>query len=158
METTIKIQLYIFLTSIYGGLISGLAYDIYRVNRLYFKPRKIVTILEDLLFWIGISFIFFYIINKSNWGSMRGYIFIGFFLGGFIYLKILSKILFPLWVKLFNGIITIINNILKVIKLPFRQIKSLLSPKMKRINRIRKIPREAIGEIKRYKKIISNKK
>ncbi|WP_025642473.1 spore cortex biosynthesis protein YabQ [Schnuerera ultunensis] len=79
METTIKIQLYIFLTSIYGGLISGLAYDIYRVNRLYFKPRKIVTILEDLLFWIGISFIFFYIINKSNWGSMRGYIFIGFF-------------------------------------------------------------------------------
>ncbi|WP_162147645.1 hypothetical protein [Schnuerera ultunensis] len=81
-----------------------------------------------------------------------------FFLGGFIYLKILSKILFPLWVKLFNGIITIINNILKVIKLPFRQIKSLLSPKMKRINRIRKIPREAIGEIKRYKKIISNKK
>lgn len=158
MESTIKIQLYIFLTSIYGGLISGLAYDIYRVTRFYFKPRKIVAILEDLLFWIGISFIFFHIINRSNWGSLRGYIFIGFFLGGFIYLKILSKILFPLWVKLFNGIIALLKNIFKVIKIPFRQIKNLISPKIKRINRIKKIPGEAIGEIKRYKKIISNKK
>lgn len=158
METTIKIQLYIFLTSIYGGLISGLAYDIYRITRYYFKPKKIVTILEDLLFWIGISFIFFYIINKSNWASLRGYIFIGFFLGGFIYLKLLSKLIFPLWVKLFKGIITIISRIFRTISLPFRKIKNVLSPKIKKINRIRKVPSEAINEIKRYKKIISNKK
>ncbi|MCF6464557.1 spore cortex biosynthesis protein YabQ [Clostridium sp. Cult2] len=158
METTIKIQLYIFLTSIYGGLISGLAYDIYRVTRHYFKPRKIVTIIEDLLFWIGVSFIFFYIIYKSNWGSLRGYIFIGFFIGGFIYLKILSKVLFPFWMKIFDGIITIVKKIFAIIKLPFKHIKNLLSPRIKRINRIRKIPKEAISEIKRYKKIISNKK
>ena len=148
METTIKIQLYIFLTSIYGGLISGLAYDIYRITRYYFKPKKIVTILEDLLFWIGISFIFFYIINKSNWASLRGYIFIGFFLGGFIYLKLLSKLIFPLWVKLFKGIITIISRIFRTISLPFRKIKNVLSPKIKKINRIRKVPSEAINEIK----------
>ncbi|HSH36797.1 spore cortex biosynthesis protein YabQ [Schnuerera sp.] len=155
METTIRIQIYIFLTSVYGGLISGLAYDVYRIVRYYFKPKKIITILEDLLFWVAISLIFFYIINKSNWGSLRGYIFIGFFIGGFIYLKILSKILFPLGLKLFDGIINIINNV--IIK-PFKWVKNILSPKIRKINKIRKIPKEAISEIKRYKKIISNKK
>lgn len=107
MDNTIKIEIYIFLTSIYGGLIAGLAYDIYRINRNYFKPKKIATIIEDFLFWIGIGFVFFYMLNKNNWAQLRLYVFLGFFLGGIIYLKILSKFLFPFLLKIFNGIIFI---------------------------------------------------
>ncbi|NLW39463.1 MAG: spore cortex biosynthesis protein YabQ [Tissierellia bacterium] len=158
MESTIRIQLYIFLTSIYGGLISGLAYDIYRTTRYYFKPKKIATLLEDLLFWIGLSLIFFYILNKSSGGSLRGYMFIGFFIGGLIYLKILSKLLFPLWLKLFKGIIILIRYIMKIIKLPFIRTKTLLLPKIKKASRLKRIPKEAFHEIKRYKRILSNKK
>ncbi|NLW23432.1 MAG: spore cortex biosynthesis protein YabQ [Tissierellia bacterium] len=158
MDTTIKVQFYIFLTSLYGGLIAGLAYDIYRVSRYYFKPRKIVTSIEDLLFWIGLALIFFYILNKGNWGELRGYIFIGFSIGGFIYIKFLSKILFPLWVKLFNWIGFAFKGIIKLIGFPIKQIKKLLLPKAKRLAKIKRIPREAIREINRYRKIISNKK
>lgn len=83
MDTTIKIQFYIFLTSIYGGgLIAGLAYDIYRISRLCFKPKKLATLIEDLFFWIGIGIIFFYLLNKNNWAELRFYIFLGFFWRG----------------------------------------------------------------------------
>ncbi|NMB28023.1 MAG: spore cortex biosynthesis protein YabQ [Tissierellia bacterium] len=158
MDTTIKVQFYIFLTSLYGGLIAGLVYDIYRVIRRFFKPKKIVTIIEDFIFWVSIALIFFYILNKSNWAELRGYIFLGFFAGGFIYLKILSKILFSFLIKLFNGLGLILKRTMEVIVLPFKYAKRRLSPKIKKIGRIGKIFKEAINEMKRYREIISKKK
>lgn len=158
MDATIKIQLYIFLTSVYGGLIAGIAYDIYRLSRYYFKPKKIITIIEDLLFWVSIALIFFYILNKSNWAELRGYIFIGFFLGGIIYLKILSKLLSPLLRKIFNGLRVILKKVANTILSPYKYIKKLLSPKLKRAKKISNIPKDAMREIKRYKSIISKKK
>lgn len=155
MDTNIKVQFYIFLTSLYGGLIAGLAYDIYRATRHYFKPKKIVTTIEDFLFWVGIALIFFYIVSKSNEGGLRGYIFIGFFSGGFIYIKLLSKVFFSLWIRVFDGIILFIKSIANIIILPLKQLEKILSPRIKKIKRI---PIEAINNIKRYRKIISKKK
>ncbi len=65
-----------------GGLIAGLAYDIYRISRLCFKPKKLATLIEDLFFWIGIGIIFFYLLNKNNWAELRFYIIFRFFLEG----------------------------------------------------------------------------
>lgn len=158
METTMKIQFYIFLTSIYGGLIAGLVFDFYRVIRHYSKPKKIVTGVGDLLFCIGIALVFFYIINKSNWGQLRGYIFVGFFLGGFLYLKVLSKILHPLLLKLFDGISFILRWTFHIIRLPFKAANRIIAPKVRKVNKLRRIPREAISEIRRYRRIISKKK
>ncbi len=158
MDNTIKIEIYIFLTSIYGGLIAGLAYDIYRINRNYFKPKKIATIIEDFLFWIGIGFVFFYMLNKNNWAQLRLYVFLGFFLGGIIYLKILSKFLLPFLLKIFNGIIFIYRGIKKLITLPFKALERFLKPKIIKIKRLKRIPKESFSEIKRYKKIIFKKK
>lgn len=158
MDTTIKVQLYIFLTSLYGGLITGLSYDIYRLSRYFFKPKKIVTLIEDFIFWVGAALIFFYILNRSNWAELRGYIFLGFFAGGFIYLKVLSKILFPFLIKLFNRVGLIFKRIMGTIILPFKHVNKRLSPKIKKIKRTREALREAISEIKRHKAIISKKK
>ncbi len=158
MDTNIKIQFYIFLTSLYGGLIAGLAYDIYRVTRYYFKPKKVVTLIEDFFFWVGIALIFFYILNKSNWAELRGYIFIGFFGGGIIYLKIISKFLFPSLIKFLNGLGFIFKKIINAIILPCKCIKKGLSPKFRKLKKMSRVPKEAVGEMKRYKKIISKKK
>lgn len=158
MDTTIKIQFYMFLTSLYGGLISGLAYDFYRISRYYFKPKKIVTTIEDFLFWVSLALIFFYILNKSNWAELRGYVFLGFFCGGFIYLKILSKLLFPLMVKFTSGLTLILRKIGTVIVLLFKRIRRSLSPKLKKVKRMSRIPKEVIQETKRYKSILSKKK
>lgn len=158
MDATIKVQIYIFLTSLYGGLIAGLIYDIYRVIRRFFKPKKLVTTIEDFIFWVSIALIFFYILNKSNWTELRGYIFLGFFTGGFIYFKILSKILFLFLIKLFNGLSLILKRIMEVVTLPFKYINKILSPKIKKIRRIGRIFKENINKMKRYREIISKKK
>lgn len=158
MDTTIKMQFYIFLTSIYGGLIAGFAYDLYRISRYYFKPKHIATLIEDFLFWIGITLIFFYIIHESNWGEIRGYVFLGFFAGGIMYLKLLSKLLFPILKRLLDSLGLLLRKTFKVIAFPFKSIKKTLSPGMRRLKRLRQIPREALGEIKKYKSIISKKK
>ena len=155
MENSIKIQIFIFLTSIYSGMIAGIVYDLYRLIRYHSKPSKIVTGIGDLVFWIGEALIFFYIFNKSSWGELRGYIFVGFFFGTIIYGQILSRFLYPLLLKIFNGIIYIVKWIIYIIKFPFRKGKKILWPK---IQKIKRVPREAIREIIRHRKIISKKK
>lgn len=158
MDITIKMQFYIFLTSIYGGLIAGFFYELYRISRHYFKPKYIVTQIEDFLFWIGISLIFFYILHKSNWGEIRGYVFLGFFMGGFMYLNLLSKLFYPLLKRLFDGIGLLINKIFQGIMLLFKPIKKRLSPILKGLQNLKKIPKESYNQIKKQKAIISNKK
>lgn len=158
MDITSKIQVYIFATSLYGGLIAGLFYDIYRINRYYFKPKNIATIVEDFIFWIGIALIFFYILNKSNWIELRAYVFIGFFVGGIIYLKILSKIFFPFLIKLLDKITAIIKEMTNFIVLPFKYINKKIGPKIRKLKRSKGIFKEAISEIKRYTSIIFRKK
>lgn len=158
MEISLKSQIYIFITSIYGGLVWGLLYDLYRVIRCYLKPKGISNALEDLLFWMGMSVLFFYIVYKSNWGQLRAYIFLGFSLGGIIYLKILSRVVFTILMKIFRGLGLVIKNIFKLLKGPFVLIKRLIGPKISRAKKIIRIPRYAIKEIKRYRKIISKKK
>lgn len=158
MDNTIRLQLYMFLTSIYAGLIAGLVYDIYRANRYYLKPKKIFTVIGDFIFWVGIALIFSYILNKSNWMELRGYIFIGFFLGGFIYLKSLSKILLPFLIKLFKKIDLVFRGIIGIISIPFKYIKRLLKGINKKMNKIKRVFSGSMDEIKKHKSIVSKKK
>lgn len=158
MDTNIRLQLYIFLTSIYAGLLIGLVYDLYRSMRYFFKPKKIIAGIEDLVFWLALAIAFFYIMNKSNWAELRGYIFFGTFIGAIIYLKILSKLLYPFMIKVFRAIILGVKWITKMIKLPLIKMKKIVRPRIKGINRIKRIPKEAFKEIRRYRKIISQKK
>jgi spore cortex biosynthesis protein YabQ len=158
MITDIKLEFYIFLNSVYAGLVSGIIFDLYRIIRYFYKPKKVVTLIEDLLFWIGIGLIFFYILNKSNWGQLRGYVFIGFFLGGIIYLNILSKALYPIFLRIFRRIGVIIRVTVRILKFPFTKVKKGLSPSMAKMRKIKRIPKEAVREILRLRKIISQKK
>jgi len=158
MTADIKFEFYVFLNSFYAGLISGIIFDLYRVIRYFYKPKKVATVIEDLLFWIGVGLIFFYILNKSNWGQLRGYIFIGFFLGGIIYLNILSRVLFPIFIKIFKRISITIKGIIYILKFPFIKIKKILSPGIAKMRKIKKVPKEAFRETLRLKKIINKKK
>lgn len=158
MDNTIKLQLYMFLTSVYGGLIAGIAYDIYRANRYYFKPKKAVTVISDFIFWVGIALIFSYILIRSNWMELRGYIFIGFFLGGFVYLKSLSKIVLPLLIKTFKKITFLFKKIISIMNIPLKYIKKVFVSIKKKQMKMKRIFGESIGQIKKHKSIISKKK
>ena len=82
-------EFYIFLLSISYGLIIGLIYDFYRTFRYYSKPKKLVSFIEDLIFWLVITFVFFMFLVKRTDGIIRGFIVVGFVIGYVFYLKLI---------------------------------------------------------------------
>lgn len=155
MDTTLMLELYTFFTVIYGGMIAGFLYDIYRTIRYFSKPSKFITYLEDLLFWTIVASVFFYFLIKINWGEIRGYIILGFFLGAFIYYKVFSKFIYPFCIKGGRIVKKIIKKITTLILYPFRFLKRKSSPTFKKM---KKVPIEIVRQTKKYKKIISSKK
>lgn len=151
MDNTLILDLYMFLTATYGGLIAGFIYDVYRSIRYISRPSKYVAYIQDFLFWTVVVILFFYILIKINWGELRGFIVIGFFLGITIYMKIFSRFLYPICVK----ILKLISKFISLIFSPFRFVKKQTAPT---ITKVRKVNKEIIREIKKYKKIISTKK
>ena len=147
MDTTLLLEFHIFLSTIYGGLIAGFIYDIYRTIRYYSKPRKFLTYLGDLLFWTITASIFFIILIRNNWGEIRGYTLIGFFLGITIYIKLFSRFIYLLCLQVGKFIKGFINKVLSIVFYPFRVLKKT-TPIFKKI---RKIPVEMFKEIKNIK-------
>ena len=155
MENSLTLELHIFLTSIYGGIIGGLVYDIYRSIRYNYKRSKFVTYIQDFLFWLVMTYIFFSILIKINWGEIRGYIILGFLIGLVIYMVTFSKFIYPITTKLIGLIKGVIKNTINFIIYPFKYIKKKTYPNL---NKFRKIPIEIVRQGKRYRKIISSKK
>ncbi|MBU5313305.1 spore cortex biosynthesis protein YabQ [Tissierella carlieri] len=155
MDTSLILEIHMFFTAIYGGLIAGFIYDIYRTIRYFSKPSKFITYLGDLLLWTVIASVSFYVLIKINWGELRGYIILGFILGIFIYYKIFSKFIYTICIKIGGVIKKTTMGIISLILYPFKFLKSKSSPTFKKI---KKVPIEIIRQTKKYKKIISTKK
>ncbi|MBW4828008.1 MAG: spore cortex biosynthesis protein YabQ [Clostridiaceae bacterium] len=158
MDNSVKMQAYVFFTVFYGGLVVGFIYDVYRGFRYYLNPKKIITFIEDLVFWILATLIVFYILIKSNWGELRGYIFIGLFLGLYLYLKLLSKLIYPILLRFLRLLCLIMKKIIKVIIFPFNLIKKVLSPLFNKVKKAKDISGKIIKDTNKYIRIISKKK
>lgn len=155
MDNTLIIDLHTFLGSIYGGLMVGFVYDIYKTMRYYSKPNKLLTYIGDLLFWIVLSLLFFYILLRINLGELRGYIIIGFLSGVFVYNKIFSKVIYQLCLKIGGTIKKILSKIIFAIAYPFRFLKRKI---LKPMTKVKTVPIHLINQYKKYKKIIFTKK
>ena len=60
-----------FGVSILIGMSIGMFYDFYRVFRRFSKPSKVMSYIEDLLFWMIICFIFFILLIKLTGGVLN---------------------------------------------------------------------------------------
>ena len=115
MDNLVITELYIFLKTIYGGLIIGFLYDLYRLFRYYRKPKKVATFFEDFIFWVIVSLISLYILLNSNYGELRGFIFIGFVTGAVLYYTLFSGLIINTLVIIFNFIFKVVKYILSII-------------------------------------------
>lgn len=102
-------QAYIFLIFILNGFLIGLLFDIFRILRKSFKTKDFLTYIQDFLFWILAGIIILYSLFKFNNGEIRGYVFLGIFIGVITYLFLFSKY----FIKVNLKIIEIIKTILK---------------------------------------------
>lgn len=124
MDFNIRGETIVFLASINTGLIAGMIYDVYRVFRYYSKPKKILSFIEDLIFWLLISIVFFFTLIKTTEGVIRGFLFFGFLLGLAIYFKLISKYIFIIIKGIIRLILDLINEILKIITFPYKKLKN----------------------------------
>ena len=78
-------QLSTFSVAISFGIFIGIMLDFYKNFFKLKKMNKYVTAIFDFIFWFFITFIFAFVMLSSNWGEIRGYIFLGVGIGATIY-------------------------------------------------------------------------
>ena len=123
-------QANLFLIFVINGVLIGVLFDIFRILRKSFKTSDLITTLEDILFWIITGIIILYSIFVFNNGEIRFFMFIGIFLGGGLYMLLLSKYIIKASVTIITIIKKIISFILKIIIYPIKSsckiIKNIL--------------------------------
>lgn len=151
----IKDEFWIFLLAINNGLILGCFYDFYRVLRYFSRPRKLITAIEDILFWLIVTFITFkFFLNKTD-GVIRGFVVLGFLMGFIFYLKIISRYSYSLLKKIFKLILELFNEIIRIISYPFRKMGTVIG---KNSNKTLKLIKRTLLDGKKYIKITKKKK
>lgn len=83
----------------------GLAciYDGIRIFRLLFRHWEWILDLEDLAYWILTAWLVFATLFRYNRGTLRGYAFLGMFLGVIVYMLTISRLLMYIVHKLLPG-------------------------------------------------------
>ncbi|KAB3531890.1 spore cortex biosynthesis protein YabQ [Alkaliphilus pronyensis] len=166
---SINQEAYIFLATIYGGILIAFIYQLYKIFRSIFKPKKLATTLQDAIFWTIITAVAFYVLIFSNQGDLRFYNFLGFLIGVLIYEHVLAK---PIN-KGLNYILKIANEFLtdiwKLIIYPFRigycfievpytYCKRKTKPVYYKSKRILNMPHRIINDVRKFAGNYFNKK
>jgi len=113
-------QAYVFLSTVYGGIIIGFIYDLYRMIRRIIRPKRFMTGALDMLFWLTTSLVTFIVLYFANGGEVRLYTFLGFILGFTIYMLALSPFVMGLFYWLYGLTKKVLNFLMRIIMVPIR--------------------------------------
>lgn len=96
----------LFAVCLLLGMVLAFLYDGIRILRLLFTHKDWMVDLEDLSFWIFTAWLVFRTLFIYNRGALRGYAFLGMFLGVVFYALTLSRFFLflagkvvPYWTK-----------------------------------------------------------
>lgn len=112
MVTGTAQQLSTFGWMVITGAGVGLIFDLYRVSRGLIRPRWLLTALGDLLFWLLVAVLTYGVLLQVNSGEVRVFVFLGLFIGLFLYYRFVSTLVIRLvlntilFLKRFLGYIT----------------------------------------------------
>ena len=128
MLISMSIQIKLVGFSIFAGAITGILFDIYRILRGFENPKKVLTFIEDTLFWIFTSLVVFVFLLFTNYAYMGIYVYMYIALGIYLYIKLISKMFIKVQfriMKIGGKTLRITKNILMYpFDLAFYKIKS----------------------------------
>ncbi len=159
---TVQFQSYVFLYLVYGGILAGILYDIYRAFNRRKRGERLVASLWDVLFLLSVFFVMLWAIFSSNYGDIRAYVFIGFLVGFYLYEMLLGKIVSALIRHSYKSIVSFIRKAGSFFAFPAKFLYSYIcqcchcaAHAMKYGNRrLRKaagLPKQVIGYFKKSK-------
>ena len=96
MAAFIYDEMRLFLMCMLTGAALAFVYDMIRIFRMLVHHKDFFVDVEDLFFWLLTAWIVFQILFTYNRGALRGYAFLGLFLGFLGYLLTISRLLLKL--------------------------------------------------------------
>lgn len=112
MIISIEHQVKLVVFSLASGIITGILFDIYRIIRGFENPNKVITYIQDILFWIMSSILVFIFLLYFNYAYVGVYVYLLISVGIFFYLKIASSI----FIKILYNFIVVIGKLLRILK------------------------------------------
>lgn len=85
-------QVKLIIFGLLSGLITGILFDLYRLIRGFENPNKVLTIIQDLLFWTLTSIVVFIFLMYTNEGYINFYVYVCLIIGAYLYLKLFSSV------------------------------------------------------------------
>ena len=147
MSQDIVQEVTFFLHSILVGLIITFAYDWILIFRRLWKHGRILTSVEDLLYWFACGIGVFYMLYRENSGVLRWFAVMGAALGMLFY-KILLK----------NRFVYIMSTYIhKIMWFMFRLIQIVLKPIKCLFSAVRRFVRFLITKLKKVKEFVKKR-
>lgn len=120
-------QITLFILSLINGLAVGVLYDLYRVIRGFEEPGKIITAIQDILFWTLTGILIFILMMYTNYAYMSFNVFIYNGIGLILYFKLISRQVITVWGKIIDFVITIFristNWLFYPLRIIFRKLR-----------------------------------
>lgn len=117
----IQNQTYVFFWSLFVGVILAVIFDFFRILRRKGNTPNYMVYIQDIIYWIIITFIIIMSAFITNDGELRGYMFIGYILGAIVYIVTISRYI----LKFVNKVLDLVENI-------FNQIKEIIHKILKK--------------------------
>jgi spore cortex biosynthesis protein YabQ len=87
----VRLQLRLLIIMCGAGFFIGLLYDIFRLFRGIFRPKRLFTAITDLIFWVFVTITICVALVYSNYGELRVGGLVGIVIGVLIYFNIFSS-------------------------------------------------------------------
>ena len=119
MPLEINMQVNIVIYSFIAGIITGILFDIYRIFRGMNKI-KVITIIEDLLFWSLSSLIIFTFLLYMNYAFLTLYVYVFMVISLGIYLRFFSRFFYSIEKHFAQKMYKILRVVFKNIMYPLK--------------------------------------
>lgn len=122
-NSVVAYELTVFWGAGAAGVLIAFLYDMFRLKRRIVRTRTVVVHIEDIFFWLIAAIVLFLASYIVSSGETRAYFYAGAFLGGLLYMSLLSK-----------PVLWLLTQLIKIIAWPIYRIIEFLKPIIRRIN------------------------
>jgi spore cortex biosynthesis protein YabQ len=129
-------QTMLFLSTVCAGAAIGLVYDGFRIFRKTAPHKNTAVQLEDLLFWLAVTIVFFYFMLNQNYGEIRFYSILGIALGMTVYFATISYYVVKVSVSVVEFFKRVVTAALRILFFPVNLLVKLLTPPAKKLTRV----------------------
>ena len=119
-------QIQVFIIFVIVGIIISFLFDMFRILRKVYKFSNMLIYMQDILFWLLTGIIILQAIYKFNSGDIRIFLFLGIFVGVFIYISLFSIYVIKIGSFILKLINTLIRKLINVFKVPICKILNFM--------------------------------